>query len=170
MKKRNQNKINSGLIGASGEFLVAHELSKRGVIVTLTIKNTPKIDILATNPETGAFANIQVKTRSAENKQGWKLTKKVETKTKIKNHYYVFVNLKGSLELPDFYIIPYNEFADVISKNYKKWLKMKGKDGQPHKDNDIRNFKPEKEHLPLYKDDVLLGKKYKSKWEVLGIL
>ena len=67
---KSSNKVNSNITGATGEFFVAGEISKRGAVATLTLKNTPKIDILATNLKKGAFANIQVKTRSKDNKQG----------------------------------------------------------------------------------------------------
>ena len=163
------NKVNSNITGATGEFFVAGEISKRGAVATLTLKNTPKIDILATNLKKGAFANIQVKTRSKDNKQGWKLTNKVEEKSDIKNLFYVFVNLRENDELIDYYIIPHNEFADFIIDKHKRWMNIPDRNGNQHKDNTIRNFKPEKEHLPFYKADVDLGKKYKNKWEVLGI-
>ena len=159
---------NYSLVGASGEFLVAYEISKRGAVATLTLKNTPKIDILATNLIKGTFANIQVKTRSEANTQGWKLTKKVEEKSRIKNHFYVFVNLNAD-GAADYYIIPHNEFATMTVKKHKKWLEMKDRKGNPHKDNDIRNFAPEKAHLLIHKADAALGAKYKNKWEALGI-
>lgn len=75
----------------------------------------------------------------------------------------MFVKLNVD-KLPDYYIIPYNEFADFITTKHQKWLKLNGKDGNPHKDNNIRNFKPEKEDI-----DSLLGEKYKDKWDILGI-
>ncbi|OGK41020.1 hypothetical protein A3I50_03695 [Candidatus Roizmanbacteria bacterium RIFCSPLOWO2_02_FULL_37_9] len=164
-----QNKTESTIVGASGEFFVAAEISKRGAVATLTIKNTPKIDIIATNLKNGSVAHIQVKTRSKGNKQGWKLTDKVEQRSDIKNHFYAFVNIREDFEVPDFYIIPYNEFVDFIVAKHKKWLSMKGRGGTPHKDNAIRNFKPDKTKLPFYEPDVELGKKYKDKWNILGI-
>lgn len=164
-----ENKTNYNITGAAGEFFVAAEISKRGAIATLTLKNTPTIDVLATNPEKGTFANIQVKTRGIANNQGWKLSSKVDNKSKIKNHFYVFVNLKENNELNEYYIIPFNEFAEFITKKHRKWMKGTDRQGNPHKDNPIRNFKPEKEKLSPYKADVRLGKKYKNNWTILGI-
>lgn len=126
------------------------------------------IDVIATNLKNGKSASIQVKTRSVNNKQGWKLTKKVENKSTIENHFYVFVNLRKN-ELPDYYIIPFNKFADFMMKKHERWLGQKDKKGNPHKDNDIRNFKPDMGHLPFYKTDVALGKKYKDQWNILKI-
>ena len=159
---------NYNITGATGEFFVAAEISKRGVIATLTLKNTPAIDILTVNPKNGTFANIQVKTRGIDNEQGWRLNSKVDNKSKIKNHFYVFVNLKRH-ELNDYYIIPFNEFAEFIIKKHKKWMKETDRQGNLHKNNTTRNFKPEKENLPRYRADVKLGKKYKNNWNTLGI-
>ena len=160
--------LDSNITGATGEFYVAAEISKRGGVATLTIKNTPMIDIIATNLKNGKSANIQVKTRSVNNNQGWKLTEKAGKKSSIKNHFYAFVNLKKD-ELPDYYIIPFNEFADFINEKHARWLKQKDRKGNPHKDNNIRNFKPHQGHLPFYKADSDLGKKYKDRWDVLEI-
>ena len=69
-------KFDYNITGSAGEFIVAAELSRRRIIATLTLKNTPLIDVIATNPKKGLVANIQVKTRSRLNKQGWVLNKK----------------------------------------------------------------------------------------------
>jgi hypothetical protein len=50
--------------GIAGEFFVAAELSKRGWIATLTAKNTPDVDLLASWPDGDTHARIQVKTRT----------------------------------------------------------------------------------------------------------
>lgn len=166
--KKTKEKTYYGITGATGEFFVAAEISRRGAVATLTLKNTPKLDVLATNLKNGKFANIQVKTRSKENTQGWKFSNKAEERSKIQNHFYVFVNLKEDKELPDYYIIPYGEFARFIRAKHKRWLAMADRDGKPHKDNSIRNFKPES-NSPFFEQDVLLGKKYKENWKILGI-
>ncbi len=163
------SKIDYNITGSAGEFFAAAEIAKRGGIATLTLKNTPTIDILATNLKKGTFANIQVKTRSKNNKQGWLLNSKVEKKSDIKNHFYIFVNLRDDNELNDYYIIPHNEFAEFVSSKHQRWLNSKGRDGKLHNDNSIRNFKPDRRGSDFYKQDCELGEKYKDKWEVLGI-
>ena len=160
--------IYNGITGAAGEFYVAAEVSKLGSVATLTIKNTPLVDVIATNLKNVKSANIQVKTRSINNEQGWRLTRKAEDKSMIKNLFYVFVNLKKD-ELSDYYIIPFNEFADFIKEKHKRWMKMRARDGSPHRDNDVRNFKPDQVNLPFFEADVKLGKKYKDKWDTLKI-
>ncbi|MBU1626297.1 hypothetical protein KKB18_02920, partial [bacterium] len=132
------NTSNYIITGSAGEFFVSAEIARRGAVATLTLKNTPSVDILATNLKNGTFANIQVKTRSLQNKQGWKLNYKVEEKSNIKNHFYVFVKLKGENDLPDYYVITHNEFADFQKDKHQRWLLMKNTKGGEHKDNKIR--------------------------------
>ncbi len=150
------------ITGSAGEFIVAAELSRRGIIATLTLKNTPLIDVIASNPKKGLTANVQVKTRSQANTQGWVLGKKVENETEIKNLYYVFVNLKELHELPDYYIIPHNTFAKYIRNLHQELMSSKSRDGTPRKDSAIRNFKPETR-------DKKFAEKYLSNWETLKI-
>lgn len=155
MKKQDYN-----ITGATGEFFVAAELSRREFIATLTLKNAPMIDVIATDIEKGISLNIQVKTRSERNKQGWLLGSKVEQKTTVKNHFYIFVNLLEKDLLPEYYVIPNNIFAEYQKKKHKDWMSSLGKNGQTRKDSSIRNFKPEGE-------DRIFGEKYKNNWQVL---
>ena len=39
------------ITGVSGEYFVAAELSRRGWVAVLTLKNTPNIDLIATTPD-----------------------------------------------------------------------------------------------------------------------
>jgi Holliday junction resolvase-like predicted endonuclease len=63
------------ITGVSGEYFVAAELSRRGWVAVITLKNTPNIDVIATTPDGKRTLNIQVKTRSIKNRQGWILTR-----------------------------------------------------------------------------------------------
>jgi hypothetical protein len=42
-------KLTKGLSGLAGEYFVAGELTRRGYIVTLTLRNTKAFDILVSN-------------------------------------------------------------------------------------------------------------------------
>lgn len=177
-KKRNKRMKSSknlttrndyNITGSAGEYYVAAEIAKRGAVATLTLKNTPRIDVLASNPLKGTFANIQVKTRSQRNTQGWLLSGNIEQHSDIQNHFIIFVHLKSLNQLPEYYVIPYNEFAAFSRKKYKRWLSQKGRNGQKHNDNNVRNFKPDRVNSSFYRQDALLGMKYKDKWELLGI-
>jgi len=48
------------ITGVAGEYFVAAELSRRGWIAVLTLKNTPNIDLIATTPDGKRAVNIQV--------------------------------------------------------------------------------------------------------------
>jgi Holliday junction resolvase-like predicted endonuclease len=51
---------NNKLAGATGEYLVAAELSRRGMIATTFTGNVPHYDIIASD-ETGRHVSVQVK-------------------------------------------------------------------------------------------------------------
>lgn len=156
--------MKKGIVGVAGEYFVAAELSQMGIVATLTLKNTPSIDILATNLDNGKFVNIQVKTMSVQNNEGWRLTKKDEIKSKIKNHYYVLVNLQDTGNHPEYYIMPQEILAKCIYDDHREWLSMPKKDGTPRKDTDMRVFDPYRKgkHLKL-------GMPYKNNWKILNL-
>jgi hypothetical protein len=58
----------TGLTGAAGEYYVAAELSRRGWLATVTIKNSPGTDVLAQRLGTGRVVSIQVKTAGFGNR------------------------------------------------------------------------------------------------------
>jgi hypothetical protein len=128
------------ITGVAGEYFVAAELSRRGWIATITLKNTPNIDVIATSLDGSRSLNIQVKTRSIANRQGWILNKGIEALTPGGNFFIAFVDLKGIDEKPDYFVIPKNLFAQWIAKRHKEWLHTPGRLGRPHVDNPIRAF------------------------------
>lgn len=137
--KENNLKITPILAGVSGEYFVAAELSRRGYICSITLKNTKGIDVLVCNEDASKTLGIQVKTNQI-NKSEWILNEKCE-KLVDENIFYVFVNLKNINELPEFYIVPSEVVSNYTSTNHKKWLKEKGKKGQQRNDSTMRKFK-----------------------------
>ncbi len=163
MAKR-EGKTKSNVIGIAGEYFVAAELSQRGIVATLTLKNTPCIDILATNLEKGKFANIQVKTMSIHNKAGWHLGPKDENSSNIANHFYVLVDLQGEGKTPEYIIIPKKELANFIKKDYACWLSKTKKDGTPRKNTSMRIFDPNRRrHVKKFVEQ------YRNNWDTLGL-
>lgn len=134
MEHTRKNKENI-LTGSAGEYFVAAELSRRGIVAALTMSGTDAFDILAVN-QSGKSYSIQVKT-TQHTKTSWLLGKKDETS---KADFYVFVNLNGK-ELPEYYIVPANIVSDTISKEHQHWLKSPGLRGQEHKDTPMRVFR-----------------------------
>lgn len=98
------------------------------------------------------------------NKSGWRLGKKDEEHSGIKNHYYVFVNLTEIRMMPEYYIIPYNEVANFIRSEHKAWLSGKKRDGSDRKDTDIRV-------LDVYASvrAANFAEKYKNNWDILEL-
>ncbi len=139
-------KITSILAGVSGEYFVAAELSRRGYICSVTLKNTKGIDVLVCNENATKTLGIQVKTNQI-NKTEWLLNEKSENQND-KTLFYVFVNLRGIDQLPEYYIVPSKIVSNIITTNHKKWLSTKGKNGQKRNDSNMRKFKdPEKKFL-----------------------
>lgn len=153
--------MKKGIIGVAGEYFVAAELSQRGIVATLTLKNTPQIDILATNLENGKFVNIQVKTMSFANKIGWRLSAKDEMISSIKNHFYVLVNLQSIGKLPEYYIIPQQKLAEQLYSDHREYLIG----GKNRKDTTMRLFDPYRREK-----SKIFGEKYKNNWDILDLL
>jgi hypothetical protein len=109
-------KIPSVLVGVSGEYFVAAELSRRGHIASISLRNTRGLDILATNQDASRSITIQVKTSQKASKD-WMLSEKSESFIS-KTHFYVFVGLGGIMERPSFHIIPSQVVAERISTSH----------------------------------------------------
>ena len=142
------------LVGVAGEYFVAGELSRRGYIASITLRNSKGVDILASNHEATKQVGIQVKTNH-HGKPEWILNEKAETYY-ARNLFYVFVSLKGDRVRPDYYVVPSKVVADYVRSNHKEWLAAPGRKGQRHKDNPIRKFSDHRG-------------KYLDKWQLLGI-
>lgn len=123
--------------GISAEYFVAGELTRRGFNVSITLKNTPNIDILVTDKTNSKMFFIQVKAKHQLNKSGdkkWLLTSKDEV-PKGDNFFYAFVNMNNKdLSPPDIYIVSSNIVSKEIKKGYKNFIKRGGNK------NPIRQF------------------------------
>jgi len=137
-KKLKKKKISSILTGVAGEYFVAGELSKRGYIASITLRNTMGIDILVSSKDARKSVGIQVKS-TKYNVNHWLLNQKAEDYY-ADNLFYVFVNLKEEYQRPDFYVVPSKIVARYIKKSHKKWLKKSSKKGKKHKDTPLRKF------------------------------
>jgi len=135
---QSSTKIPSILAGVAGEYYVAAELSRRGYIASVSLKNTRGIDILATNQDGTRSITIQVKTNQLA-KREWVLNCKAEDFV-ADNHYYIFVSLSGQLSRPNFYIVPSLEVANQITQGHAEWLRTPGRNGRMHVDNKMRKF------------------------------
>ncbi len=143
-------KISGIQSGVAGEYFVAAELSRRGYMCSITLKNTKGIDVIVSNENSKKLVGVQVKTNNSSRK-AWVLNKKAEELSED-NFIYVLVNLNRLKQLPDYYIVPSKIVAEYIKKEHKEWLNTPGKKGQSHRETDMRMFRDENDE-------------FKNKWE-----
>ena len=99
--------------GIAGEFFVAGELSKRGWIATLTAKNTPDVDVLASWPTGDVQARIQVKTRTSAFGYAWRIGRGL--KLVGDRDFLILVDLGAETEEPTYWIVPTVKAAGLIT-------------------------------------------------------
>ena len=132
-------RLTTGLSGVAGEYFVAGELSRRGYIASITLRNTRGIDILAANSDATKSVGIQVKTNQGSAKQ-WILNQKVE-QGMATNLFFVFVNLNNGQTAPSYHIVLSQFVADDIRTSHANWLAGKKRDGGERKDTPMRVFR-----------------------------
>lgn len=154
LRAHHKYSLNNILAGVSGEYFVAAELSRRGYIASITLRNTRGVDILCSNTDATKTVGIQVKTNRSF-KRSWILNQKAEDYY-AENLYYVFVNLNSNQRAPDFFIVPSIKVAKYCRRKHSAWLNIPGKKGQRHKDNPVRKF-----------DDP--DEKYLNRWDLLNL-
>jgi len=135
---KNNIKLDAGLTGITGEYLVAGELSRRGYVASITLRNTRGIDIVVTNKDASKSVGIQVKA-SAGSRKSWILNKNGED-FYSDSLFYLFVNLKEIGKRSDFFVVPSKVVADFIKHGHAQWLKIPSKKGNPHRDTTMRQF------------------------------
>ena len=139
MSKSDLTKLPSVLVGVAGVHLVAAELSRRGYVASITLRNTRGMDILVSNADASRQVGIQVKTHQG-NLREWILNDKAEDYF-ARNLYYVFVNLKEAPNRPEFHVVPSRVVARYIKTSHRRWLRHRGRGGRKHRDNTMRIFK-----------------------------
>ena len=152
--KTADQKVTSLLARVAGEYFVAAELSRRGHIASISLRNTRGIDILATNATASRSVTIQCKTNQLS-RTSWMLNDKCESFFSD-NHFYAFVVLGAPLERPRYHIVPSVSVATYISHGHSTWLATPGRRGQAHVDTPMRKF-----------DDR--ANEYLERWDLLGL-
>jgi hypothetical protein len=161
MPKKTNSKANPSpttippvLTGVAGEYFVAAELSRRGYIASISLRNTRGIDILATNQAATRSITIQSKTNQRGAKT-WMLNQKSEDFF-APDHYYVFVALGPATERPRFHVVPSQIVAKFIAESHQQWLRTPGRGGRQHVDSAMRNFTD-------------IDDSYLDRWDLLGL-
>lgn len=148
-------KFSNNITGASGEYYVAAELCRRGLIATITLKNMPGVDIIATDVDGKKSAIIQVKTRRIDNAKNDFPIASSPIRKKGRKFFYVFVSLEKDSQ-PDYYIIPQSIVAEYVEGEFQKWIKAD---------------KKRKSKLRVLHNKALhsLFNKYHNNWSILGL-
>ncbi|KXH76755.1 MAG: hypothetical protein AM326_01955 [Candidatus Thorarchaeota archaeon SMTZ-45] len=98
----------------SSQFYVAAELTRRGYIVSFTMGNAPKTDLLVESPEGDTF---RIQCKGQFNKSAW-LTGEVRD---IKDLYYTFVYVsKNVQEPPRFFIMAAKDVKVMVQKEKER--------------------------------------------------
>jgi hypothetical protein len=154
------------IVGQTGEYLVAAELSRRGQICTTFTSNVPHYDIIASN-EAGKHVSVQVKASKSGSWQFSKVTDYCEITFKdqcqtvgkfkdcpVENLVVDFVNVMNDRN-DRYYVLNWNDLRYVLVKNHKDYLKKH--DGVRPKNHDSLHVGLKEEHLSPYIE----------KWEVI---
>jgi hypothetical protein len=142
--KQDEMPSQSTLLGAAGEHHVMAELLRRGYIAALAPQGVPNADIVVTDIEGSQLCSLQVKTRrDIGSDGGWHMKAKHE-RLRGNRLFYCFVDFGRSVETPPLlYLLPSATVADVLGKAHSRWLAAPGKNGQPHKDTEMRRLVPD---------------------------
>jgi len=124
---------NNKLVGQTGEYLVAAELSRRGLIATTFTGNVPHYDIIASN-EVGRHVPVQVKASRHPSWQFGDITRYCAISFKgkrqivgrpvpcpVRGLVVVFV-LIGSTGADQFYILSWRALRDMLVRRHKAYL------------------------------------------------
>lgn len=119
------------LTGASGEFYVAAELTRRLWAASVTPQGVERTDVLAQHLETRKVLAIQVKTSHSDH---FHMSKKLEEPTDTEYEWIILVSLRSDGERPEFYVVPRNVIAALMWVGRYRWLAAPSRSGRPHKD------------------------------------
>lgn len=152
------------LVGQTGEYLVAAELSRRGLIATTFTGNAPHYDIIASD-EKGRHVSVQVKASRHPSWQFGDITHFCEVKFEKKSQIvgkprpcpvlrlivvFVMIAEDGA---DQFYILTWRRLRDLIIKGHKDYLAKHG--GKRPKKWDSLHGAISEETLKPYKDKWL---------------
>jgi hypothetical protein len=155
------------LIKQIGEYLVACELARKGLLVATFSGNVPDFDLIATDFK-GSSCPIQVKTIKGG---AWQFSidkfadvtfegnKQIVGEKKpllIPQLVCVFVLAAKKYGEDQFFVLEWSKVQDIIIANYRRWLDAHG---------GVRPRKPDSLHCSIVESD-LLG--YKDNWLIIN--
>lgn len=154
------------LIKQVGEYLVACELARKGLLVATFSGNVPDFDLIATDLK-GSSCPIQVKTIkggswqfsiekfAAVTLEGNKQLIGAKKPLSIPGLVCVFVLAAEEYGKDQFYVLEWAEVQDITIANYTHWLDSHG---------GVRPRKPESLHCAIAPSDL---EDHKDKWSII---
>ena len=124
--------------GMRGVYLVAAELSRRGLIASPTSRSAAGADILVTDDKCSRSFSVQVKA-NAKTFNFWLVGAKAAD-TVSTSHYYVFINIRDKEDgtTVEYYVVPSKMVAKHTkiseAKSGSKWWTFRLKDALKYKD------------------------------------
>lgn len=125
------------LTGQVGEYLVAAELARRGLIATTFTGNVPHYDIIASD-ERGRHVSVQVKTSHSLNWQfridhfakvefrGQRQVVRSSLRTPVNRLVVILVKLADEGERDRFFVCTWEQLRDILVKQYRSYLRKHG--------------------------------------------
>src|SRR5947208_726636 len=98
----------------AGQFGVAHELCRRGYLVTFTMGNAPEVDLLCRSPKGKDFA-VQVKSLSSKTSFIFGRGVVDDKRDECNDLYFVFVLLpQDHLERAEYYVVNRGDTKEAL--------------------------------------------------------
>ena len=104
-KGTDDNTLEPNAAVATGQYLVAGELIRRGYIPSITLRDSFGKNIIVSNSDGSKAKSVQVKTKRGLDKK-WRLVTNMAESSKSENLCYIFVALGGEYERPSYHIVP----------------------------------------------------------------
>jgi hypothetical protein len=155
------------LARATGEYLVAAELCRRGLVATTFAGNVPEFDILAISEK---YKTIPVQVKTIQTEGGaWQFDAKDFLDIKVRNGVQ---RIRGKLRLPNpdlpcvfvhlvgqgkdkFYVCRSRDVQSLILRRYRQYLQEK---------KGVRPRNPDSTHHALWPRHL---EKFKNKWALI---
>ena len=122
--------------GARAVYAVAAELSRLGLIASVTARNAKGADILVTDEDCRQAFSVQVKSSRTRQNWHWVIGKDLPVSD---SHIFVFVYFPEKGE-PDFYVVPSRETKRVRKDKDRKMPYVQKTDIAEYKDKWKRAF------------------------------
>lgn len=107
-------KLNSRIVGDAGEYLVAYNLSRRGLAVALMNQGAQGVDMLVTN-DGKDVVSVQVKSSQGRNQpRQWMVGKHQPSPSA--HFFYVFCNIwEDESKEPEVFVVPSEEISKSVN-------------------------------------------------------